>query len=134
MAANILVLGDECWMAKSLQAALGQSGYRLITSPTQAAEEAIHHHRPALIIACMSGYKTADLDLIRRLFNLGGRAPIIAIGSPQETECQLAAFEAGVDDYLIRPLNLQVLVARMRAILRRRSWTPIPSKRDTVES
>ena len=98
---------------------MGQSGYHVITSQTQAAEEAIYDHRPALIIVCMSDCKMADLDLCRLLFNLGD-GPIIAIGSPPDTECQLAAFDAGVDDYLIRPVNLQKLMARVRNMLRRR--------------
>lgn len=119
MAANILVVGEEKGIAESLQMAMGQSGYLVIAAEAQATEETIYHQWPTLIVVCMSDCEMADLDLCRRLFNIGD-APIIAIGSPQDMECRLAAFDAGVDDYLIRPVNLQELMARVRNILRRK--------------
>lgn len=123
MIAIILVIGQEQWDAESSRAALTQAGYRVAAAETQAAAAAIQRYQPALIIACMSGDELADLNMCRKLVDIGS-APIIAVGSPRGAECQLAAFDAGVDDYLTRPVNLQELVARVRGILRRRSWVP----------
>lgn len=120
MTATILVIGQEQWDAESFRIALTQAGYRVAAAETQAAAAAIHCSQPALIIACLSGNEPADLNLCRNLVDIGN-APIITVGFPQATECQLAAFDAGVDDYLTRPVNLQELVARAQGILRRRS-------------
>lgn len=131
MTATILVIGEEHWDAEPFRIALSQAGYRVAAAETQAAAGAIRRWRPALIVACMSGDKSADLNLCRKLFDLGS-APIIAIGSPQDRECQLAVFDAGVDDYLTRPVNLQELIARVRTILCRRCRVPSgPSDPDT---
>jgi two-component system OmpR family response regulator len=123
MTATILVIGQGQWDAESFRTALTQAGYSVAAAETQAATATIQYYRPALIITCLSGNEPADLNLCRKLVDIGN-APIIAVGFPQDTECQLAAFDAGVDDYLSRPVNLPELIARVRGILHRISRVP----------
>jgi two-component system OmpR family response regulator len=61
-----------------------------------------------------------------------GVAPIIIIGSSEETRNALAVFEAGADDYVSRPFNPREVVARVRAILRRTSSVRHPSDMSRV--
>ena len=118
MSATILMVGIGEWNGKSHQVALSDAGFNIISAETQAAQDAIQRHRPALVIVHLSGCKTDDLDVCRALFD-AGNAPIVAIGPSQDVECRLAALEAGVDDYLAPPFNPRELVARVRSILRR---------------
>lgn len=117
MVATILLVGDERW-SKSCRTALYDAGYNVAFTETHKAQDALLHHRPALVVIYLSGCEADDLAVTRTLLD-ATEAPIIAIGFSRDDGCRVAGLEAGVDDYLTPPINPSELVARVRGILRR---------------
>ena len=61
------------------------------------------------------------LDLLNRYRRRGGRAPVIILTAWGAVESRIDALDAGVDDYLIKPFDLDELAARVRVLMRRRT-------------
>ena len=121
---RILVVEDDVNVRRLVAAYLEREGYEVI----QAADgrsglvEAERHLPDLLILDIMlpglSGLEIAQKVKAKR------DAPILILTSRGEEEDVLAGFEAGVDDYLIKPFSPKVLVARVRAILHRAGLAP----------
>ncbi|CAG9267952.1 winged helix-turn-helix domain-containing protein [Paraburkholderia unamae] len=61
------------------------------------------------------------LDLLNHYRRLGGRAPVIILTALDAVESRIGALNAGVDDYLIKPFDLDELTARISVLMRRRT-------------
>ena len=118
-----VVSGDERWGAERIRLALSEAGYTVVAVEVPEVRAAISRHRPALIVANLSGVPAADLDLCHVLRDASD-APIMAIGSDRGADYQIAVLDAGVDAYLMRPINPRELVLRLQAILRRQLPAP----------
>lgn len=73
-------------------------------------------------LCILSHYKTnlpGDLRLLTALRKVDNKAPVILVSDQSRYEYILDAFDAGVDDYVIRPYNLEELIRRIKAVLRR---------------
>ena len=73
-------------------------------------------------LCILSHYKAnlpGDLRLLTALRKVDNKAPVILVSDQSRYEYILDAFDAGVDDYVIRPYNLEELIRRIKAILRR---------------
>ena len=121
---SVLIVEDDDRIRLSLQMALEDEGYAVTAVPT--AELGLRHQRnsePAeavlvdLMLPGMSGF-----DCIRELRRLGD-IPIIVVSARSDTHDIVAALEAGGDDYVVKPVAVKELSARMRALRRRASST-----------
>jgi two-component system, OmpR family, response regulator len=79
--------------------------------------------RPSLMIVDLRHDQDNGLDLLRDI-RLRSDVPVITTGDGCSELVRVAGFELGADDHLAKPLNLRELLARIRAILRRRSAAP----------
>lgn len=73
-------------------------------------------------LCILSHYKAnlpGDLRLLTALRKVDNKAPVILVSDQSRYEYILDAFDAGVDDYVIRPYNLEELIRRIKAVLRR---------------
>lgn len=73
-------------------------------------------------LCILSHYKAnlpGDLRLLTTLRKVDNKAPVILVSDQSRYEYILDAFDAGVDDYVIRPYNLEELIRRIKAVLRR---------------
>lgn len=73
-------------------------------------------------LCILSHYKAnlpGDLRLLTALQKVDNKAPVILVSDQSRYEYVLDAFDAGVDDYVIRPYNLEELIRRIKAVLRR---------------
>lgn len=95
-------------------------GFDVITSTEEDIAQKIKECNYDLCI--LGHYKTnlpGDLRLLSALRKIDNKVPVIFISDQARYEYVLEAFDAGVDDYIIRPYNLEELIRRIKAILRR---------------
>jgi DNA-binding response OmpR family regulator len=117
---SLLIVEDDDRIRLSLQLALEDEGYTVTAVPT--AEQALRHQLEGgaaeavlvdLMLPGMSGF-----DCIRELRRLSD-VPIIVVSARDDTHDIVAALEAGGDDYVVKPVAVKELSARMRALQRR---------------
>jgi DNA-binding response OmpR family regulator len=122
---NVLIVEDEKHLADGLRYNLEAEGY--FVDAVSDAETALKllEDRPKdydvmvldVMLPGMDGFTFA-----RRLRAQGQYVPILMLTARGQAEDVLRGFEAGADDYLPKPFELAVLIARIHALLRRREW------------
>jgi DNA-binding response OmpR family regulator len=80
-------------------------------------------NKPQLLLLNVPLSGMTPADFCRRLRECPGRLPLVVMGVDDEAE-RVRLFEAGADDYLVKPFSLRELLARVRAILRRTAGVP----------
>ena len=117
---KILVVDDEERMRKLIKDFLSKSGYIVIEAANgvDAFNTFSSNNDIALIIMDvmmpkMDGYETSEE--IRKISDV----PILMLTAKSEDKDELRGFEVGVDEYITKPFNPKILVARVEAILRR---------------
>jgi DNA-binding response OmpR family regulator len=122
---RVLVVEDEQHLAEGLRFNLEAEGYQVELAGTgEAAQELLAKGAPAfdiIILDVMLPGKDgfAVLSEMRRAGQFTPTLILTARGHPGDV---LEGFEAGADDYLTKPFELRILMARIRALLRRREW------------
>lgn len=64
--------------------------------------------------------KLSGLEVLKRLRSAGCRTPVLLLTAKSQVEDQVEGLDLGADDYLAKPFSIQLLLARVRAMLRRR--------------
>jgi two-component system response regulator MprA len=128
--ARILVVDDERAAREALRRALRLEGYEVELASD--GEEALALHRqqePDLILLDVLMPRLDGLDTCRRLRATGDTTPVLILTARVEVEDRVEGLDAGADDYLTKPFALDELLARVRALLRRRSE---PDRREVL--
>lgn len=121
---RLLVVEDEDHLAKGLKLNLELEGYDVdIASTGRAAAEKFlaAEGYDAIVLDVM----LPDLDgfeLCRRLRESGNYVPVVMLTARNSAEDRVRGLECGADDYLVKPFELNELLARVRSVLRRRQW------------
>jgi len=119
-AATILVVDDETPFLESLRFSLERQGYRVLTATDgQAGLRVARAERPDLLILDvmlpgMDGFKVC------REIRAESDVPIIMLTARGDETDKVVGLELGADDYITKPFGLKELIARVRAVLRRR--------------
>src|SRR5512136_3144109 len=119
MANHILLVDDDALLRRSLAYNLEQAGYRVSTEAT--AEDALalaQRHRPDLVILDIGLPGMDGRDALRQ-FREHASVPVIFLTARRRQFDQVLGLELGADDYVTKPFALEVLLARIRALLRR---------------
>jgi len=123
--ASLLVVEDEPHIASGLRFNLEAEGHDVRVAETgEAALEAIAE-RPGRIDCVILDVMLPGMDgfaVATALRARGWIAPILMLTARGRAEDVLRGFEAGADDYLPKPFELSILVARVSALLRRHAW------------
>ena len=117
--ARILVVDDDALLRRGLSFSLEKAGYRVTTAET--AEDALAHarlDRPDLVLLDIGLPGMDGLDALRHLRDELGMAVIFLTARRRELD-QVLGLELGADDYITKPFDLDVLLARIKAVLRR---------------
>jgi two-component system response regulator MprA len=123
IATRVLVVEDEDAVRDAIERALTLEGYAVETAPT--GERALYTLEEGgsvdavvldVLLPGLSG-----LDVVRRLREEGQRVPVLMLTARGAVDDRVAGLDAGADDYLVKPFALKELLARLRALLRRRA-------------
>lgn len=118
---RILVVDDEEWVLETVRRYLEQAGFDVVPARDGAAAiEAFDRARPDLVILDWMLPKLDGLSVASRIRS-SSKVPIIMLTARVTEQDRLAGFDAGVDDYVIKPFSARELEARVHAVLRRSS-------------
>jgi two-component system alkaline phosphatase synthesis response regulator PhoP len=121
-AGDILVVDDDRDIARLARAYLEQAGFRVRTAyDGEAALHAIRRQRPDLLVLdlMMPGRDGWSLTRLLRADESLADLPIVMVTARIADEDKIDGLELGADDYITKPFNPRVLVARVKAVLRR---------------
>ncbi|HXF62142.1 MAG TPA: response regulator transcription factor [Caldilineaceae bacterium] len=117
---TILVVDDDRLMRRSLSATLGQAGYIALTAGSaEDALEAVRVQRPDLVLLDIGLPGMDGLEAIRSLRQVAPRLPVIFVTARRRELDEIVGLELGADDYITKPFDMDVLLAHVRAVLRR---------------
>lgn len=118
--AKILIAEDDVEIRTALERILRYEGYEpLPVNDGAAALEAVVEQAPDAIILDVMMPFVDGLTVCRRLRERNDRTPILMLTARHEISDRVAGLDAGADDYLPKPFELEELLARLRALLRR---------------
>jgi two-component system, OmpR family, KDP operon response regulator KdpE len=118
---NILVVDDEPQITRVLKTTLSSNGYGTRTARDgDEAVQLLKDWTPDLIITDLRMPNMDGLDLCRHV-RKNSQVPIIVLSVKGEEQIKVQALDAGADDYVTKPFNVNELLARVRAALRRSS-------------
>jgi DNA-binding response OmpR family regulator len=119
MSKHILVVDDDNLMRRSLAFNLEQAGYRASTAGDAENALRLAHRDPPDLILLDIGLPGMDgLDALHN-FRQEADTPIIFVSARRRELDQALGLELGADDYVTKPFDLNVLLARIKAVLRR---------------
>lgn len=121
----ILLVEDEKHIAEALLFNLRAEGYRTHhEADGEAALDWLLHsgNRPAAVLLDVMLPGMEGFDVARALRDAGNYVPILMLTARGRPEDVLQGFEAGADDYLPKPFELSILLARLNGLLRRMHW------------
>jgi DNA-binding response OmpR family regulator len=72
--------------------------------------------------------KKDGIEVCKGLRAAGNTAPVLMVTARDGVECRIEGLDAGADDYLVKPFNFGELLARIRALIRRRHTPPTPDQ------
>ncbi|MGV8875600.1 MAG: response regulator transcription factor, partial [Rhodococcus sp. (in: high G+C Gram-positive bacteria)] len=112
---------DDTKVLASLERGLRLSGFSIVTATDGAsALRAVATEAPAAIVLDINMPVLDGVGVVTALRAMGNEVPICVLSARSSVGDRIAGLEAGADDYLVKPFELDELVARLRAILRRR--------------
>ena len=120
---RLLVVEDEQHLAAGLKLNFELEGYvvDMAASARRAGELLMARAYDAIILDVMLP-DTTGFELCRKLREGGNFTPVLMLTALDSTEDRVTGLEVGADDYLVKPFELTELLARVRSLLRRRSW------------
>ena len=126
---SILVVEDEDDIRELLRYNLAKEGYRVTGAASgEEALKAVKAARPDLLVLDLMLPGLDGLEVCRSLKQdpHTRNLPIVMLTAKGEEADIVTGLELGADDYVTKPFSLRVLLARLRAVLRRRSTAPLP--------
>jgi two-component system response regulator MprA len=131
---RILVVDDDRAVREALRRTLTLADYEVqLAEDGNAAIELIAQSVPDTVVLDVGLPDVDGLELCRRLRTLGNRVPILMLTARAEVSDRVAGLDAGADDYLVKPFDVDELKARVRALLRRSSAEGDPEARSFAE-
>ena len=117
---RVLVVEDDEEIAQTLQRSLRMEGYEVRTAGdgVTALDEA-HAFLPDLVVLDLGLPRLDGIDVAKTLRE-SDDVPILMLTARDALEARVEGLDAGADDYLVKPFERQELLARLRALLRRR--------------
>ena len=117
----MLVVEDDSEISAVLARILRSAGLEARTAPDGfEALEQIRQFRPDVTLLDLGLPGIDGIDVLRTIREAGDSRPVIALTARDATEARVEGLDAGADDYVVKPFESSELLARIRAVLRRR--------------
>ncbi len=119
---SILLVEDEADIREMVELALSRAGFEArVAADTTQARRAIEQARPDLVLLDWMLPGVSGLEFARKLRRHDSTRdiPIIMLTAKGEEGDRLSGFDAGADDYVVKPFSVKELTARIRAVLKR---------------
>ena len=124
---RILVVEDDPLLGDGLQAGLRQRGFDVDwRKDGVAAELAIRGEPYKAVVLDLGLPRLGGLDLLRRERAKGSSIPILVLTARDAIGDRVKGFDTGADDYVVKPVDLDELAARLRALIRRSQGEAAP--------
>ena len=121
MANHILVVDDDPSICEALERGFRLEGFAVrIATNGEAAIQEIELTEPALLILDINMPQVDGIQVIKYIRSKSIDLPVCVLSARDEIQDRVLGLEAGADDYLIKPFAFAELLARVRALLRRR--------------
>ncbi|WP_369208268.1 response regulator transcription factor [Streptomyces sp. PU-14G] len=131
---TVLVVDDEPAVRDALRRSLSFEGYTTVLACDGAeALDQVAAHQPDLVVLDVLMPRMDGLTAARRLRSTGQRVPILMLTARDTVGDRVTGLDAGADDYLVKPFELDELLARVRALLRRSSYAREQAHADATE-
>ncbi|MER6560256.1 response regulator transcription factor [Streptomyces sp. NPDC001027] len=120
MPPTVLLAEDDRAIRNALERALSLEGYR-VTAVADGVEALAQAHRnpPDVLVLDVMMPGIDGLQVCRVLRAEGDRTPVLMLTALVETADRIAGLDAGADDYVVKPFDVEEVFARLRALLRR---------------
>lgn len=119
---SILIVEDERSIASFLRRGLVFEGYdvRVTDSGTEALTITRDNQVDLIVLDLMLPGDVDGIEVCRRIRDAGDSVPILILTARDEVADRVEGLDAGADDYLVKPFAFEELMARLRALLRRK--------------
>lgn len=116
---KVLIVEDDKGIAEFLQLELEHEGYStLLAADGRAALEVFECGKPDIVLLDIMLPKLNGLEVLRRI-RKSANTPVIMLTARSDISDKVSGLDSGADDYLAKPFEIEELLARMRAVMRR---------------
>lgn len=117
---RLLLIEDDAMIGDSVRKALRQEGFTVDwLKDGKSAELALDEHVHDLMLLDLGLPKKDGIEVLQTLRRKGNPIPVLVLTARDAVPDRVAGLDAGADDYLVKPFDLDELSARIRALLRR---------------
>jgi two-component system response regulator QseB len=125
---RVLLVEDDGMIAQGLQTALRQAGFAVDwMRDGKSASAALQAASFDLVLLDLGLPQRDGIEVLRDLRKRGNVTPVIILTARDEIQHRIAGLDAGADDYIVKPFDVDEVTARMRSVLRRAAGRGDPS-------
>jgi two-component system, OmpR family, KDP operon response regulator KdpE len=120
-ALRVLIVDDEPAIRRLLRISLSAHGYTVLEAEDGEAGFGMHQRNTLDVLLLDLGLpRLGGLDVLKKVRANGSHVPVIVLSSHADERTKVAALDAGADDYVVKPFDMDELLARIRAAIRHR--------------
>ena len=124
---RLLLIEDDAMIGESVVAGLRHAGHTVDwVRDGRAAEAALAVPVHELVLLDLGLPRKSGLEVLKALRAAGSDLPVLVITARDRVADRIAGLDAGADDYIVKPFDLDELAARIRAVARRRAGRAAP--------
>lgn len=120
MEERVLIVEDDTPVRRMLERSLAAEGFEVSSAPDGGTALAMSERSaPDLVVLDVAMPGIGGIDVCRRMRAKGMRGGVLMLTARDGVEDRVRGLEAGADDYVVKPFEIEEVVARLRALLRR---------------
>ena len=120
---KLLIIEDNLTLLSSIAKSLLAENYLCETAADfQSAEEKIHLYEYDIVVVDINLPDGSGLEIIRSLKKISTRTGVIVVSARNSLDNKVEGLELGADDYITKPFDMAELIARIKALIRRRNF------------